>query len=144
MTRSLLCQTVVGLLMWGALSVERTGLSFTIAPGPRQRSHSRVWVPWNSWPYFIKKSMIMTWLVPSLYNLGTDHIEEPASIVGIATGYGLDDWGVGVRVPDGSRIFSSLNRPQRLWGPPNLLMGTGGSFPRGKAAGAWSWPLTSS
>jgi hypothetical protein len=34
------CQTVAGLLMWGALSDERTGLSFTIAAGPRQRSHS--------------------------------------------------------------------------------------------------------
>jgi hypothetical protein len=39
------CQTVVGLLMWGALSDERTGLSFKIAAGPRQRSHSRVRVP---------------------------------------------------------------------------------------------------
>jgi hypothetical protein len=27
--------------------------------------------------------------------------------VGIATGYGLDDLGVGVRVPVGTRIFSS-------------------------------------
>jgi hypothetical protein len=30
----------------------RTGLSFTIAAGPRQRSHSRVWVPRDSWPHF--------------------------------------------------------------------------------------------
>jgi hypothetical protein len=36
------CQTVAGLLMWGVLSGERTGLSFAIATGPRQRSHSRV------------------------------------------------------------------------------------------------------
>jgi hypothetical protein len=36
------CQTVAGLLIWGDLSDERTGLSFTIAVGPRQRSHSRV------------------------------------------------------------------------------------------------------
>jgi hypothetical protein len=36
------CQTVAGLLMWGAVSDERTGLSFTIVPGPRQRSHFRV------------------------------------------------------------------------------------------------------
>jgi hypothetical protein len=36
------CQTVAGLLMWGALSDERTGLLFTIAAGPRQRSHFRV------------------------------------------------------------------------------------------------------
>jgi hypothetical protein len=27
-------------------------LSFTIAAGPRQRSHSRVRVPRRSWPYF--------------------------------------------------------------------------------------------
>jgi hypothetical protein len=41
--------------------------------------------------------------------------------VGIATSYGLDYRGVGVRVPVGSRIFSSPRRPDRLWGPPNLL-----------------------
>jgi hypothetical protein len=29
------CQTVAGLLMWGAVSDERTGLSFAIAAGPR-------------------------------------------------------------------------------------------------------------
>jgi hypothetical protein len=62
------------------------------------------------------------------------------SVVGIATSYGLDDRGVGVRVPVGSRIFSSARRPDRLWGPPNLR----GLFPRGKAGGAWGWPLTSS
>jgi hypothetical protein len=45
------CQ-VAGLLMWGALSGERTGLSFTSSTGSRQRSHSRVRVPQNSWPYF--------------------------------------------------------------------------------------------
>jgi hypothetical protein len=33
------------------------------------------------------------------------------SIVGIATGYGLDNWGVGVRVPVRSRIFSTSSRP---------------------------------
>jgi hypothetical protein len=45
------CRTIAGLLMWGALSNECTGL-FTIAAGPRQRSHSRVRVPWDSPPYF--------------------------------------------------------------------------------------------
>jgi hypothetical protein len=59
------------------------------------------------------------------------------SIVGIATSYGLDDQGVGVRVPIGSRMFSSTNRPDRLWGPPNLLSnGYRCSFPGDKAAGA--------
>jgi hypothetical protein len=42
------CQTVAGLLMWGTLSDERMCLSFTITPGPRQRSHFRVRVPWDS------------------------------------------------------------------------------------------------
>jgi hypothetical protein len=40
------------------------------------------------------------------------------SVTGIATGYGLDDRGVGVRVPVGSRIFSSPSRPDRLWPSP--------------------------
>jgi hypothetical protein len=54
-------------------------------------------------------------------------------VVGIATGYGLDDRGVGVWVPIGPRIFSSP-RPDRLWGLPNLYpMGTGALFPEGKA-----------
>jgi hypothetical protein len=58
------------------------------------------------------------------------------SAVGIATGYGLDDRGVGVRVPVESRMFSSPRRPHRLWGPPNFLSsGYRGFFPRGKAAG---------
>jgi hypothetical protein len=45
-------QIVAGLLMWGAFSDERTGPLFTVATGPRQRSHSRVRVPWDSRPYF--------------------------------------------------------------------------------------------
>jgi hypothetical protein len=53
-------------------------------------------------------------------------------VVDIATGYGLDDRGVGVRVPVWSRIFSSPRRPDRLWCPPNFLSnGYQGLFPRG-------------
>jgi hypothetical protein len=44
---------VAGLLMWVVLSDERMGLSFTIAAGPRQRSHSRARVPRDFWPYFL-------------------------------------------------------------------------------------------
>jgi hypothetical protein len=56
------------------------------------------------------------------------------SVVGIVTGYGLDDRGVGVRVPVGSRIFSSPRRPDRLWSSPSLLSSGYG----GKLAGARS------
>jgi hypothetical protein len=45
-------QTVAGFLIWGAFSDERMSLSFKIAAGLRQRSHSRVGVPWNSLLYF--------------------------------------------------------------------------------------------
>jgi hypothetical protein len=41
-------KTVASLLIWGALSDERTGLPFTIAAGPRQRSHSWVRFPRDS------------------------------------------------------------------------------------------------
>jgi hypothetical protein len=64
------------------------------------------------------------------------HTLSRGSVVGIVTGYGE----VAVRVPVGLTIFSSPNRPDWLWGPPNLLS----NFPGVKAAGAWSWPLTSS
>jgi hypothetical protein len=44
---------------------------------------------------------------------------------------GLEDGGVGVRVPIGSRIFSSSHCPDRFWEPPSLLFnGYSGHFPR--------------
>jgi hypothetical protein len=54
-----------------------------------------------------------------------------------AVGYGLDDRGVEVRAPIGSRIFISPCRRDRLWGPPNLLSnGYREPFPQSKAVGA--------
>jgi hypothetical protein len=56
------------------------------------------------------------------------------STVSIVTGYGLDNRGVGVRVPVGSRI-PSFPRPYWLWGPPNLLFnGYWGLFPQEKSS----------
>jgi hypothetical protein len=87
------------------------------------------------------KVMIINWLK---FPLLIYSVVSRDSAVGIATGYGLDDWEVGVRVPVGSRIITSPCRPDMLWGPPNLLYnGYRELFPGGKAAGAWSWPLTS-
>jgi hypothetical protein len=61
------------------------------------------------------------------------------SSVGIATDYGLDFRGVGVRIPVGARFFFTSQRLDRLCDLRGLLS----SGYRGKAAGAWSWPLTS-
>jgi hypothetical protein len=59
------------------------------------------------------------------------------SVVGIATAYGMNDRGVGVRAPVGSRIFSSPRRTDRLLGPPKLLSnGYRGLFRGGKAPGS--------
>jgi hypothetical protein len=43
----------ITVIQLGVCWCERTGVSFTIAAGFRQRSHSRVWVPWDLRPYFI-------------------------------------------------------------------------------------------
>jgi hypothetical protein len=59
------------------------------------------------------------------------------SIIGIATGYGLDDRGIGVRVPVGQefsllQVFKTGSRAH----PASYPVGTGSSFPGGKVAGA--------
>jgi hypothetical protein len=55
--------------------------------------------------------------------------------ISIASGYWLDDRGVGV-APVGSRIFASPYRPDRLWSSPNFLyMVIGSSFPEVKRPG---------
>jgi hypothetical protein len=71
-------------------------------------------------------------LHPKAFKMKVIHRIYRDSAVGIATGYGLDDRGVGVRVPVGSRIFSSSCGPDRFWGPPSLLSnGYRRLFPRG-------------
>jgi hypothetical protein len=67
------------------------------------------------------------------------------SSVGIVLGYGMDDRGSRVRFPAGAGNFSLHHRVQNGSGAhqASYTMGTKSSFPGGKAAGAWSWPLTS-
>jgi hypothetical protein len=60
------------------------------------------------------------------------------SSVGIALGYGLDNWGSRVQFLVGAGSFSLHHCVQNgSWGPPaSYPMDTRGSFPGGKAAGA--------
>jgi hypothetical protein len=54
----------------------------------------------------------------------------------MATGYGMEDGGVGIRVPVGSRIFTSPYRLDRLWYPLGLLAnGNRGVFSGGEVGG---------
>jgi hypothetical protein len=92
------------LLMWGVLSDDRTDLSFTIAPGPRQSSHFRVRLPWDSWPYFTVSDSRLPFSSPpttrrlrvevfdpistreatnrlSLYSLGSDTMENTCHVL---------------------------------------------------------------
>jgi hypothetical protein len=81
-------QTFAGLLMWSTLSDERVGLLFIIAAGPRQRSHSWVWVLWDSWPYFTLSDSRLpfsstgwTELCWILYPLGMDHTQKNIALL---------------------------------------------------------------
>jgi hypothetical protein len=58
----------------------------------------------------------------------------PGSSVGIATDYRLDGPGQKTKSRWGE-IFCT--RPDRPWGPPNLVYNGCRVFPGGKAAGAW-------
>jgi hypothetical protein len=63
--------------MWGALSDKRTGLSFTIASGPRQSSHFRVRFPWDSWPYFTVSDSRLPVSSPPTTRRATVEVFEP-------------------------------------------------------------------
>jgi hypothetical protein len=67
-----------------------------------------------------------------------ENTESLGSSVGIALGYGLDNWGSRVRVPAGAGDFSLHHRVQNGSGahPASHPMGTRGSFPGDKAAEA--------
>jgi hypothetical protein len=73
------CQTVAGLLVLVTVFDERTGLVFTVAAGPCQRSHSWVRVPRDLRPYFTVSDSRLTFLSPPTTRRAMVEVFEPAS-----------------------------------------------------------------
>jgi hypothetical protein len=71
------CLTVAGLLKSGVLSDERTGMLFAIAADPRQRSHSRVRVSWDSRPYFNVSNSRLPFSSPPTARRATVEVFDP-------------------------------------------------------------------
>jgi hypothetical protein len=73
------------------------------------------------------------------------HSNSQGSSVSIVTSYGIDNQGSRVQFLVGAGNFSLCHCVQTSSGahPASYPMGTWGSFPRGKVARVWSWPLTS-
>jgi hypothetical protein len=79
--------------MYGYLSDERTGLSFTSAAGPPQRSHSRVRVPWDSWSYFTVSDSRLPFSSPPTTRRATVEVFDPASTqLPICPAYNISAW----------------------------------------------------
>jgi hypothetical protein len=74
----------------------------------------------------------------SFYTAYINIAKSRDSSVGIALGYGLDDWGSKVRFPAGAGNFSFHHRVQNGSGahPASYPVGTKRSFPGGKAVGS--------
>jgi hypothetical protein len=64
----------------GALSLKRTGLSFTTAAGPQQRSHSRVRVPWDWRPYFTASDTRLPFSSPPMTRRATWRYSTPPPV----------------------------------------------------------------
>jgi hypothetical protein len=101
----------------------------------RQTQASLLFKKWRS--CFKFRTLHFSGLLP-LACSGSELILNKSSDVGIALGYGLDDRGSRVRFPAGAGNFSLHHRLQNGSGahPASYSMGTRGSFPGGKVAGA--------
>jgi hypothetical protein len=73
------CVTVTVFFLWGALSDERSGLSFVCAAGPCQRNLSRVWVPWDLRPYFTASHLRLPFSSPPTTRRVTVEVFDSAS-----------------------------------------------------------------
>jgi hypothetical protein len=113
--------TVAGLFMWGALSDERTGLPFAIAAGPRQRNHSWVWVPRDSWPYFTVSESTLSkpgGSGPCIYippRNRVAHLYSQALGPLLVASYDPQGYGGGIRTRHHAGYYSTLKAEQQSW-----------------------------
>jgi hypothetical protein len=115
--------------------VEWNGLSYRCPPFNQKWTHwASVKYVKKTWWYYFYFSVIkfgihcIVYLLRIFLNVSQ---RSRDSSVGIATGYRLDDQGVRVRVPEGSRIFSSHVQTGSGVHPTSYSLGTGGSFSGG-------------
>jgi hypothetical protein len=95
------------------------------------QAHSPIWITLLKAAYrYTRSKRTLVWLIlkehqKQLFICTSYHVNCMVmcrnSVDDIATGYGLDDRGVGISVPLGSRIFSSTQLPHQFWGPATLL-----------------------
>jgi hypothetical protein len=85
------CKAIAVLLIWGALSDERTGLSFITVAGPRQRSHSRVRVPWYSRPYVTASDSRLPFSPPPTTRRATVEVFDPSSLYSLGSSHGTEN-----------------------------------------------------
>jgi hypothetical protein len=86
------------------------------------------------------------WETEATRSLGRPKCRWEDNNIRMDLSYGLDDRGSRVRFPAGAGNFSLHHRVQNGSGAHQASLLSNGYqvlFPWGKAAGAWSWPLTS-
>jgi hypothetical protein len=128
------CWSLISFL-WGQYSTKCWGLSFVMRT-VQYKILKRQFFLWGQYSTKYYKASVLLWRQYSTkcYKVSVQLYGRYSAQwrAGIATGYGLDDWGVGVRVSVGTSIFTFPHRPDRLWGSPSLLSNRyRGPFPRG-------------
>jgi hypothetical protein len=105
-------------IIWNHLTVKQLQSIESTSKESRasQSTHHPDWhMCWQERPSYFLHYVEMSATTDDGRKRGTpDQNRSRNSVVGIATSYGLDGRGVRVRVPVGSRIFSSPDRADRL------------------------------
>jgi hypothetical protein len=103
-----------------------------------------VWFRWISMEGTFEHTFVWYKTRTNSLTYRTTVVSNDSAVGDVATGYGLDDRTVRVRVPVRLRISLLHNVQTGFWArPASYPMATVGAFLVGKAEGAWNWPPTS-